>query len=606
MILKISLTQLLRTPVKTGLLAILLCLSVLFACVGVTLLSVSNTSLAQLDAQFTTIGTLEQVPNTVEIVGLWDAAQQKYIYYDSPQYDESIPISVMEIAGCNYLDPPIHFPFYVVRNSILQGFLNPAKNGGLYILEARPLTDCVPDQPVEMEIVNVLFGDVGTNQTFYFCDHYNSTPQSLYADTIYLMGLTELHMMHEGYEGHTYELCPLGGPFLSQDNRDGTPVFSRDQPSSYIPLTKNFYETSEGKIWLNQLSLLENVKYCIPVIPTNATHLIMAFHQQRAVISQGRDITQEEYDSGAKVCLVSGEFLGANHLKIGDRVSFPFIFSQYRDSANLSFGHTYELSLNAKGEEYQPFFEAEYTIVGTYRSRSEPFAEYDLAPFSVIVPYHSIPQDADENNIMATGPMQGFNTVFEIPNGTIDQFMEAFSAAGIENIKVQFYDNGYSEIKAGLDNLSAVAWVLFASGLAVFLAVAFFFAYSLISRNARRFALERALGASRKQCIRSAVSAFLLVGAASAALGAAGSYWVSRGLFAAAMGESGSMFDTAYSVWVNAADAVVVPEWLTQASVSPWPLALGGLAAVVVLAAIALAFTNKATSREPMELLQNE
>lgn len=81
---------------------------------------------------------------------------------------------------------------------------------------------------------------------------------------------------------------------------------------------------------------------------------------------------------------------------------------------------------------------------------------------------------------------------------------------------------------------------------------------------------------------------------------------MSRGLFAAAMGESAEMFDTSYSVWVNATDAVVVPEWLNASAVSPWPLVCGYLAAIFILAAVALAFARKATAREPMTLLQRE
>lgn len=600
MFVKNSLKQLLRTPVKTALLALLLCLSVLFACVGMTLLSVSGASLEQLNAQFTTIGTVEQIPNTVDLFPQWDAALEQYHYFDSPQYDEVIPASILQLPGIDYLYPPTRLPFYFAYHPSF--VLSSSEMMPFYILEARPMEDCIPDHPVEMEIGNVLFGNVGANKTFYFCDHYQESPEMMVAGTTYLLGLMEIPSAHAECDSY-WELVPWTYPTSSQCDADGVPVPVNFPIKKYAVVTEGFYDTAEGQRWLAMVESTMWSRHTVSAVPADATHLIMEFHQNTATLYRGRDITQEEYDTGAKVCLVSHYLMLQNGWSIGDMIPLRLVGAYYRDSAN---GNVYGTLLDANGKLFEPFYEEEYTIVGAYDSTTKAETAYDLSLTSIIIPNKSVPAGLDRNHISGGGPMQGSNTVFEIPNGTIDQFMAAFSAAGVENLKVQFYDNGYSELKAGLDNLSAVAWVLFASGLAVFLAVAFFFAYSLISRNARRFALERALGASRRQCVLSAVSAFLLVGAVSAALGAAGSYWVSRGLFAAAMGERAERFDTAYSVWVNATDAVVVPEWLTQASVSPWPLVLGGLAAVLLLAAIAVAFAKKATSREPMALLQNE
>jgi putative ABC transport system permease protein len=99
----------------------------------------------------------------------------------------------------------------------------------------------------------------------------------------------------------------------------------------------------------------------------------------------------------------------------------------------------------------------------------------------IIIPQKSI-KNSDENNIAAIGPMQAGTTSFQIPNGTIRQYMERFNKLGIPNLEITFYYGGYEELKAGMDDAKSMGALLVVSGAGAVVATILFFVL-LPSRN---------------------------------------------------------------------------------------------------------------------------
>ncbi len=69
----------------------------------------------------------------------------------------------------------------------------------------------------------------------------------------------------------------------------------------------------------------------VPVTPVCDLQLLRAFHVGDAVLVEGREIAEHEYESGAKVCLVSQDFAKLNDFQVGDCFQLEFYFADYKN-----------------------------------------------------------------------------------------------------------------------------------------------------------------------------------------------------------------------------------------------------------------------------------
>lgn len=70
-----------------------------------------------------------------------------------------------------------------------------------------------------------------------------------------------------------------------------------------VELTPGFYETEEGKNWLNLCEEYEmhDFTYRFPVMATQNLNLIMAFYTKQAYLAEGELFSEEDYRQGNKV-----------------------------------------------------------------------------------------------------------------------------------------------------------------------------------------------------------------------------------------------------------------------------------------------------------------
>ena len=288
-------------------------------------------------------------------------------------------------------------------------------------------------------------------------------------------------------------------------------------------------------------------KHIFPVTGTGNIHLMMPFYNGEVYISSGREFTEEEYENGEKVCLVSETFAVKNGLELGDQIRLPLIYSNHRFAAGARFGISglgVTALLNAQGEIYPAFEDSMYTIVGMYSGKVGLSDEYGLAPNEILIPSRSV-KNSDTNNLVAYGPMRGSTTSFQIENGRIQDFMEKWSEQGIENVEIVFYDGGYTQLKAGIDNMKNISRILVIMGLVLVLMVLVYFTWLFIIRQGERTAIERCLGFSRKKCFLSLFTGiFLLIAAGSVCGCMAGSALSSR--IAGSIGPA-SYYDLSFS-----------------------------------------------------------
>jgi predicted lysophospholipase L1 biosynthesis ABC-type transport system permease subunit len=215
---------------------------------------------------------------------------------------------------------------------------------------------------------------------------------------------------------------------------------------------------------------------------------------------------------------------------------------------------------------------------------------------TVVIPAKSV-RESDADNIIAYGPMKDTTTAFQIPNGSIEKFMEKWLAQGNEELEITFHDKGYTQLQRGLENMKRIAALFLAIGAAMSLALVFFFCHVFISKNRMRTAIERMMGYTKKQCAASLLCGFLLAAALSVALGCA--------VGAVAQGQitdglvSREYYDTSFTTGVLGSEGVALVETDVSSLFSP----IAGLALLTVMGVVSAAFMRGNVKQEPLALL---
>jgi len=593
-----SIKQMLRTPVRSILFLCLMALSMCLISLGVHLRAVSDEQMQAFEEGFSTIGTVQQVPDSFETYPYWDAGLQSYSYFNFPIYDEIILLSVLDFDGANYIHPPEKRPYYGAYD---YSFVICSNDENLNteweqnaIIEVRPLEDCVPAGPVRLKVIRVLYGKL-SNDEIWFCSHNDKNPPAMLADRTYVMLVAPVPLMFVHPEhplSSRYEPeYQINGTISSvQFDQNGDWVVDEiELVSPWEEVTEDYYETPRGRRWFELMEGFDRFRQTIPVTPTNSTNLLLAFYNSFAVISDGRDITDEEYSSGEQVCLISGAFARNNYLSVGDPLTLPLYYANYRKAAGDTFGYDGlrggEFSyINVQGEAFPVFDSGTYRVVGIYEQYGIGF---DLGWNGVIIPSASV-KNSDENNIVAYDHMQAFNTSFQIPNGTIEAFMEEWNKQGITNLDIQFYDRGYTELKAGTDAIKNVSTVLLLSGVATNLLILIFFTYLFITKQKKRTAIERSLGMRKSKCGLSLLAGMMLLVLLGCIIGGVVSYLIGNTVQEQIiMLSQEQSFNTYYSNWVNNTDEKAEMEIGISA---PDLNAFAYVGLIVILAAAIVAF----------------
>ena len=177
--------------------------------------------------------------------------------------------------------------------------------------------------------------------------------------------------------------------------------------------------------------------------------------------------------------------------------------------------------LDAQGKPLEPFFEAEYEIVGIFdpRYRCEELTYSDL----IIVPSRSI-EGSDEGHILYAGAMDDSNTSFMIPNGSIEEFDAALREAvpEAERLDIYYDDMGYARSVENLNDAKKTAALLFAVGVLAAGAIIALLLYFFVVMEKKRTAVERSLGMTKGQCRISLMAGLMVLSLAATAIGSVG------------------------------------------------------------------------------------
>ncbi len=616
---KNSLKQMMRTPVRTILFLTLMVFAAFLMTLGAGIWLKGNRTLEQYEDRFMTIGTVRQIPDSFEQELLWNAETRDYDVKKNAQYSSYFTPEDLLFPGAEYIAGPEQRSLFIAYQpeytTLYKSMNTEPLSWSALIAEFSPVEDCVPSESVQIRITKVIGGDPRLEGVVdYFCDHRNPTPEMLYKDKTYVAMLG-----HQGFfiHGKAYEekmqsksevrigleLIPysLESELLWPDGsrpedafRDGQQIFE---------VTDGFYETETGRRILNLANSELIWQDCQPVTGTYQTALLMPFYNGQAYICEGRDISEEEYANGGKVCLAPKTFMENNGLSVGDSVKVQLLYTDRKANAGRMFSlgggiKFYSGQVDAGGNPLEVFETSDYTVVGIYDvTFSGTESIFDPGADELIVPMESI-EARHGTNLMSCGPMTDVTSSFRIPNGSIDEFLRGWAQYGTDKLEFTFYDMGYSRLKAGIDNMKAVSLILFASGVILTVLLLFFFSHLYITKQAERTAIERSLGMKPAQCRWSMLSGFAMLTLIGSVLGAAAGFRMSVDVSAANAGET--YYETAYTAGITGTVNEIPVE---EAADSKMPAAYCTLFIVAAGVGIAWAKMNRSLKREPMRLL---
>ena len=424
---KNSIRQMLRTPFKLLLFFLFLGASAVLLTLGLRLWLETGEKIRQAEETFTTIGMVRQKENLMEAVPSWDAGTKSYTYFDHPVYEEILPESILDFDDADYLAGPEKRPVYGswMPDSSLAWDESMAMLG-IFIAEISPVEDCVPSQPVQVDIRRVLYGDARGSTQCWFCDHNNPDPPSMEKGKTYIAALLPAGSSHPDRKEVAVECIPYGtGPATSQCTETGERISGKfadleekagESNEMWEEVTDGFYETGRGVYWLNTIEAIEKFYKTSFVLPVNSLGLLPSFHNKESVVLEGREISQEEFEKGKNVCMVSQSFAQRNSLGIGDELPLSLYFADCGDAPGYLWLMRDFGLLNAQGEVYPAFWEADYEIVGFYQytpSGEKDINAVELTEDMILIPAKSV-KASDENNIVKYGPMQTGTTSFQI------------------------------------------------------------------------------------------------------------------------------------------------------------------------------------------------
>ncbi|MDD3403045.1 MAG: hypothetical protein PHQ72_06795 [Hespellia sp.] len=615
MILKNSIKQLFRTPIRTLAMFLLVMVSTALFILELLLFWWNQRDTVEFEDSFTTIGTVEQIPDSVEEQAMWNNSKDSYSYSLQKKYQKWIKDSVLDFDGANYLLEPKKRPYFI---SVYPGLAEKVWEqwGGhstSTVAEIVP-NETKPVDSIQVHVTKVLSGNVELEgYDIYISDPFNREPDTMEAGKTYIVQLGGMDLYEGAQEAlESGTLYPETAPMWmeeigsSQYTIDDEPIGKEAGTILFDEVTDGFYETERGKIWryLSEHDRTKDAFSSLQVRPVENTNQLMAFHTKKAAIIDGHDFSEAEYKTGADVCLISAQFAELMGMKVGDTISLPLLYALYGAAPSQNFaadGSGFVPSeLNADFEPYQIFDNDKYKIVGIYEMKALEDSAFGLAPYEVIVPYSSVTGDWS-NNIITDGPMSIGTTVFQIPNGTIDQFKKAWEKQGIDGLKITFYDGGYSSFQNAIKDRKMMSYILLLGGGIATLVILALFGHLQIIRQRNRIFIERALGMSKNKCRKSILSGMYLIMAGGVAAGGILSFLLTDSVMERA--ESKSMFDTTFSSGMAEVAAFASPLSASQKGRCI-------LAGCLIVAAGAFLmhnlYVNQVLKGEPVELMEKE
>ena len=321
---------------------------------------------------------------------------------------------------------------------------------------------------------------------------------------------------------------------------------------------------------------------------------VPAWHTGGMFLHEGRMITKEEYQAGAKVCMISAMLADKQGWKLGDTLDLHLYAYEH-----LQYEGTYADTGIDRSMYLDGFFdEGQYEIVGIYGQR-EIVDTGDTAPEVFAQPWNVIyiPENSAPNApALEERPIQASLLTIKLKNGSIDEFKAAVEEMGLTvqktgeyEIKFSYFDQGYGKIAGGLQEMNRNARLLLGLSAALLLVTMILMAFLFSRQHKHSAGILRMLGGSKKQAFTAILACAAVVVLAGGALGTILGGALTQSVGASILGDAAASAKVALST-----------------GASPVLTALSGLGCVVLFLALTAIFTVTYIGKEPRALLPED
>ncbi|MBE6946378.1 MAG: FtsX-like permease family protein [Ruminococcaceae bacterium] len=287
--------------------------------------------------------------------------------------------------------------------------------------------------------------------------------------------------------------------------------------------------------WQQWITETQQTQHAFPVLGTECLETMQCFLTKAATVTEGRTFTQEEYDTGAKVLMLSEELAQTGDIHTGDTITLNQFLCDTGEWTNYSLSWCGEPldKLNEPDIGLRPLengmhAEEVFTVVGIYRLENAwEDTSFSITPNTIFMPQktqlpggyggcdatvmeevYSETYDETGNLISAGTKLQavlrhrGTYGVFlsvKIRNGQLENFQKELEEAGLTSLNFVTLDTGYDGAVLAVHEAQTQSEKLF--GILALSWVVLLMLYLLLfqSRQQKNLGIMRSLGATGKQ-----------------------------------------------------------------------------------------------------------
>lgn len=316
------------------------------------------------------------------------------------------------------------------------------------------------------------------------------------------------------YPGEWHE-----GKLLRVENEEHSPGAFTETitgPALLAPIEgswEEFLADPENAVYLEMMDRWERQQHSLPVLGTDNVNALHAFASNKAMVTMGRSFTDEEYRSGARVCMLSESLANRSGISVGDTITLEQYLLTDTTQVNVNLNHSLfrdtnnmcnepNVGLLTLLPEFSP--QEEFTVVGLYRQSDEwSNGPYSFTPNTVIIPKSAqiagaMGGPAGEQDYLFADGTYGVYFSIKLKNGKISEFENQMLFNDRFSGKFQTVDQGFGRAMEIVAQVGASASKLMGvclAGWALLLAL-----YILLYQGSQRknVGIMRALGASPK------------------------------------------------------------------------------------------------------------
>ena len=317
--------------------------------------------------------------------------------------------------------------------------------------------------------------DMQGKHIFFYSDGFDFVPDP---DAYYV-----IHGYSEGLSSflQTIHLSPFYSYAATLSGVDCSAI----SPCLQIESPETLY-AEPNNVYLSMADYYNVMNNKVYVYRTQALADLEEFHQEQLHLISGRLFTEEEAQSGAKVCVMTETLANASGLAVGDTVTLRTMNNTGLPAADCYWGTD---SL-ANSDDYE--------IVGIVNY-------YEGLQYNVYVP--SVPASAQpEKYVYKLGQAT-------LKNGSADAFVEAVTPLLPARATVNVFDQGYQTVADSLSVIRGASTALSAVAFVAAVVVLLFFAFLFVEKQRDTVETMRCFGTSKAE-----TRLYLLVGAGLIAL----------------------------------------------------------------------------------------